>query len=45
MTYDKPEILDFGNVADHTYSVGGPDFSCVSGCDDGGDDDDIVPPF
>lgn len=42
MTYNKPEILDFGNVADHTYSVGGPDFLCVSGqvCD-GGDDDDL----
>ena len=38
MTYDKPEILDFGNVADHTY--GGIPFKCVSGqiCDDSTDD-------
>jgi hypothetical protein len=34
MTYDKPEIRDFGSIADHTYVT--PDFACVSGpnCDD-----------
>ena len=28
MTYDKPEIRDFGSIADHTYEG---HFSCVSG--------------
>ena len=28
MTYDKPEIHDFGNIAEHTYQIG---------VDDGGD--------
>ena len=32
MTYDKPEIRDFGSIADHTYDS---HFGCVSGqqCD------------
>jgi hypothetical protein len=36
MRYDKPEIRDFGNIAEHTYLVDGTDFQCVSGpnCDD-----------
>ena len=38
MTYDKPEIRDFGNIAEHTYGSG--DFIGLSGQqggDDGGD--------
>lgn len=33
MTYDKPEIRDFGNIADHTYTD--DVYGCVSGplCD------------
>jgi hypothetical protein len=34
MTYDKPEIRDFGSIAEHTYFDGGLDddgFPCASG--------------
>ena len=34
MTYEAPEIRDFGSVADHTYVTGGIDddcFQCASG--------------
>lgn len=33
MTYAKPEVRDFGSIADHTYTVdsddGFPGYSCV----------------
>jgi hypothetical protein len=32
MTYDKPEIRDFGNIAEHTYAPDGDIlYKCVSG--------------
>ena len=34
MTYEKPDIRDFGNIADHTYDTGScdaDDFGCASG--------------
>jgi hypothetical protein len=32
MTYDKPEIRDFGSIAEHTFFDGGIDcFPCASG--------------
>jgi len=38
MTYEKPEVRDFGDIAKHTYVIGGPDYcgqSCeVTDCDD-----------
>jgi hypothetical protein len=42
MTYDKPEIRDFGSIADHTYDQHEQVYKCVSGpnllvdCDDQG---------
>jgi hypothetical protein len=31
MTYDKPEIRDFGSIADHTYTEKiGDNWDCVS---------------
>ena len=34
MTYEKPEVLDFGSIAEHTYSYGW--FSDWFDCDPGG---------
>ena len=32
MTYDKPEIRDFGNIAEHTYQTDADIlYKCVSG--------------
>ena len=36
MTYEKPEIRDFGDIAKHTYQTDGVDFIGCSGqlCDE-----------
>ena len=33
MTYEKPEVRDFGSIAEHTYVTGDcdPQFGCASG--------------
>jgi hypothetical protein len=33
MTYERPEVMDFGSIADHTFATpGGNEKGCTANC-------------